>query len=1124
VNVPPTPTHPLSPNRAERPELERGAEAALATRTRQLEAVRAVTIEITRELDLSTLLGLITRRAKELVGASDGMTRLWDDTRQELTTFAWDGVGEWLVHKGLHLGEGVAGTAALRREGLIVNDFRHSAYASPQHLERTTYTAILAEPLLYREQLVGVLALARNAGSAPFTLDEQEVLRLFAAQAAIAIQNARLYEAVRHELAERLRAEEHLQQELRVNAALATLYGPLISPQTSVEAVARLVLDQARHLTASAHGYVATIDPETGALLSHTLTDMMKGQCRVAEALRGEPIPWSADGQYPALWGHPLNTRRPFFTNAPHEHAAAQGTPAGHISLDRFLSVPVLLGEDLVGQIALANAPTAYSDAQLPAIERLAEIFALAIQRARAEAALRTRTAQLETLRTVSQEIVREMDLGRLLRLITAHASELLHAPDAGLFLWQQDTECLAPEVWLTDQNIPADFSVRLGENLTGLVAQDRKGRIVNNYRTWTAANPTMLRHTRTEAAMAEPLLYHDTLLGVLALADSKAGRRFTEHDAELLRLLATSAAIAIQNARLFRAERERRTQLEALRATTADITRELDLDKLLTLFIQRAVTLRQSVSGVVYLLDPAAGIVTPKAWVGHGDWMRHVRLRPGEGLASAVIQQGRGIIENAYRTSPYAHPLFLECTNHTAVLGEPLVYRDRIIGAILVDRREGVFTEQDRDLLRLLADQAAIAIENARLYTAAQHALADLQRAQDELIRTEKLRGLGQMAAGIAHDLNNTLATILGQTELLRLRARQPEVDEGLQTLQTAASDGAQVVRRLQEFARQRGGGPLSPCDLSRLAPDALEITRPHWQEGPRRKGIVIEVSVNLAGLPLVRGNPAEIREALTNLIFNAVDAMPSGGRLRFTGRVCDESEAPGQAGLPGLSPTQGNAHAAPPSPWVELAISDTGIGMTDEVRCRVFDPFFTTKGLHGTGLGLSVVYGIMERHGGQIDVVSAPGQGTTFRLRFRPASPDAMQTAARPTPAVIPSRRILLVDDDAAVRATLGELLRAHGQEVIQADGGEAGLRCLATSPVDIVLTDLGMPGVNGWDVAREAKARHAGLPVVLLTGWGDQASAEAPPDVSVDRVLAKPVRLATVLATITELTRDR
>ncbi len=203
---------------------------------------------------------------------------------------------------------------------------------------------------------------------------------------------------------------------------------------------------------------------------------------------------------------------------------------------------------------------------------------------------------------------------------------------------------------------------------------------------------------------------------------------------------------------------------------------------------------------------------------------------------------------------------------------------------------------------------------------------------------------------------------------------------------------------------------------------------------------------------------------------------------------------------------------------------MSDTGLGMTTEVQRRIFDPFFTTKGLHGTGLGLSVVYGIMERHGGQIDVTSAPGQGATFRLRFRPATPEAEAPSGCATPAVVPSRRILLVDDDPAVRQTLAALLRASGQDVLEADGGATGLRLLEATSVDLVITDLGMPDVTGWDLARAAKARHPGLPIVLLTGWGDQVGAEAPADALVDRVLTKPVPRQTVLAVIAELTGPR
>lgn len=235
-----------------------------------------------------------------------------------------------------------------------------------------------------------------------------------------------------------------------------------------------------------------------------------------------------------------------------------------------------------------------------------------------------------------------------------------------------------------------------------------------------------------------------------------------------------------------------------------------------------------------------------------------------------------------------------------------------------------------------------------------------------------------------------------------------------------------------------------------------------------------------------------------LTNLIGNAVDAMPVGGRLSFVG--------------------------SPATDGVLLAVADTGTGMADTVQRQIFEPFFTTKGVKGTGLGLSVVYAIMERHQGNIQVQSTPGRGTTFTLRFQAAPQD------RPTPppaatAVLAPQRLLLIDDEATVRQTIAALLRASGHTVTEADDGAAGLALLAETPVDVVVTDLGMPDLTGWDVAREVKARSPRLPVILLTGWGDQAAREAGYQEGLaDRVVAKPFRLETLLTALAAVLTPR
>ena len=542
-----------------------------------------------------------------------------------------------------------------------------------------------------------------------------------------------------------------------------------------------------------------------------------------------------------------------------------------------------------------------------------------------------------------------------------------------------------------------------------------------------------------------------------------------------------------------------RTRQLEAVRTVSQEITRELDLTEVLQLISRRAAELVGDGAVAVYLWDEKAEVLVQKAWSGTEDpTLRRLPVRLGEGLVGKVAQRREGMVVNDYRAWPSARPEILDRTNLTAALAEPLLYRGRLVGVVVLDNRDTgrSFTEQDRAILRLLADHAAIAIENARLYAELNESYQNLLKTQDELIRAEKLRALGEMAAGVAHDLNNTLATVLGQTELLQLQIADPAVRESLTILEGAATDGAAVVRRLQEFAQQGARSVLVPVDLGPVVQEALEITRPRWKNDPERRGAMIQVRTMLDALPLVLGHAPEIREAFTNLILNAVDAMPQGGVLSIKGTP-----------IPG---------------GVALAVMDTGVGMTEAVRKKAFDPFFTTKGIQGSGLGLSVVYGIMERHGGRIEVNTTPGHGTTVTLLFAAAVTPGQATSppARAATHRI-SRRVLLVDDEPTVRQTIAELLRAAGHTVIEAENGPAGLGALKSSPVDLVLSDLGMPEMTGWDVARAIKATTPTTPVILLTGWGDQLVGETGGREVVDRVLGKPVRLKDLLTAIAELT---
>lgn len=386
---------------------------------------------------------------------------------------------------------------------------------------------------------------------------------------------------------------------------------------------------------------------------------------------------------------------------------------------------------------------------------------------------------------------------------------------------------------------------------------------------------------------------------------------------------------------------------------------------------------------------------------------------------------------------------------------------------------------------------QHELAAENARLYEESRRRLREsellldeLHATQERLVRGETLRALGELASGTAHHLNNLLAVVIARVDMLRMKPLDPEVRRPLEIVGRVARDGAEVVRRIQQFARTKQLEDLAPVDLNELARDVIELTTARWRDAARVEGVAIEVAHEPGCIPLVGGHPASLREVITNLVLNAVDALPRGGRITIKTRAAGDD--------------------------VWLSVTDDGVGMPPEVARRAREPFFTTKGPKSTGLGLSVNHSIVCRHGGEMTIESAPGRGTTVTIRLPAGAPVPTAPPTAPS-AGVEALRVLLIDDEQEVRETLAELLAIDGHVVTQAVGGEEGLAQLERGPLpDVVLSDLGMPGMTGADVAAAVKRRWPELPVGVITGWGIGAPAERQQLAMVDFVLSKPVSL--------------
>ncbi|MCS6885628.1 MAG: response regulator [Acidobacteriota bacterium] len=410
--------------------------------------------------------------------------------------------------------------------------------------------------------------------------------------------------------------------------------------------------------------------------------------------------------------------------------------------------------------------------------------------------------------------------------------------------------------------------------------------------------------------------------------------------------------------------------------------------------------------------------------------------------------------------------------------------------------RRIGNFTEE---LLMQRCDGALVPVESANsvidtdLGKVFQSILRDLTRRKEveqHLLQVEKLRALGGMVSGIAHDFNNLLAAILGYTELAIRDTKDSTLLRRLKIIEKAAKDGAETVRLLQEFAKVRSNSPIQALDVNKTLEQALLLTRHKWKDEAYARGVSIKVETSLAQLPPVQAVLPELREAFTNIIFNAVDAILE--KETDNGLITIKTYAKNEQ--------------------VFIEIIDNGIGMSHDIQDRLFEPFFTTKGPSHSGLGLPACYGIIQRYGGTIRAESSLGSGSTFHICL-PATKPTVTLAEQPKG----HYSVLLIDDEDIVRGAMEEILLDEGFAVVPATTGAEGIELFLSRHFDLVITDLGMPGLHGWDVIKQVKEKSPTTPVILLTGWANQTDLTLAQERAVT-LLAKPIsgnELVTVIA---------
>ncbi len=848
----------------------------------------------------------------------------------------------------------------------------------------------------------------------------------------------------------------------------------LISSVPDIRALLELLYEEIRKLVAADTYYVTLYDPRTDEVSVEILIDEGERFPRARRKVTTGLTRWVIDNRQPLLvrdMERDVLPCKPVFMGKPRMSRS-------------WLGVPMMLGDRVIGVLVAASyQPNVYDEEHQEILLHVASQAAVAVENARLYQESRLRVRELDALQQVSLQLVSSLDLSAVLRLVVRTTLELTGARDAHVFLYDEGTGRLSfgAALWSTGETDLRPETTPRPDGITMTCVRSGEAVVINDCSSHPLFRDPSARKGGLRSIVSLPLRRASHVLGALNVAFVEP-HVFGDDELRLLGLLADQAAIAIDNARLFQAARDRAERLAVVGEIAKAITATFDLNAIVL-----------AVSRSLAPLLPHKHMALWQQSGSDGEWVAVSASNGDVGELRAAVESL--ILADApmvpcvwtadERTQPEARQA-LASAGLRSLAVVPVAADGRRIGLWTVGAQEAdAFGLSQLGLLSQVSGHLAIAIQNAQLYSEMERALEQLRQSQTQLVRSERMRALAELSAGVAHDFNNVLTSILGRVQLMLTHVQDPATRESLQVIERAARNGAQTVRRIMGFARHREGEEFVPLDVNCLVEDAILLTEPRWRD-PVSDRPPIEVKFRRGRPMAVMGSAAELSEVLTNLIFNAVDAMPKGGRLILETR------------------REGNEAV--------IRVRDTGVGIPPEVMSKLFTPFFTTKGSHNAGMGLSMAREIVTRHGGTIQVQSEPGKGSTFSVHLPLVRHVQLHNFKEELPMTQPthvprSLSILVVEDEESIRRLLSSILGLEGHEVRTFRTATEGIAAFHERGADLVITDLGLPDQSGWEVARQVKAASPSTPVILITGWGVSAEVTEARRRGVDYVLPKP-----------------
>lgn len=722
-----------------------------------------------------------------------------------------------------------------------------------------------------------------------------------------------------------------------------------------------------------------------------------------------------------------VTTARPVIEHFATAHSTGQ-------TLSR-LGFPLEYKGDIIGVLVLGSGKAEnFSEEQFELLWQITPQLSLAIVNTKINKDLKQQLAELQQLHGTSVELIKEIDIKVLLEKVAINAAKLIKGSSSQVCLLEQ--EFPAQPVVISSHGVGKDTLKKLhAEKACPCLSAIRCGHSL--FVPDTQENPQwkLLQEANFKTFLSVPVSRKDgKLIGAISLYSPEA-YFIKDFEIRILEMYATQVSAALENANLYKEVIHSEKRYKELYDGAPCMYFSLYTD------------------GTILQCNKACADIL--------SYEKEELI--GRPIYSFLSPEARELVQQKL---------------------ERCVKAGYIEDEVQFIKKDGSTIETSLKATCLYESQ-----KEAREIRAVLTNITEEKKFRERLLQIEKLTALGEMASGVAHEFNNILAIILGNIQLLEGNHEDTEqLEGGLAIIRKAALDGAEAIRRLQEFTRIKSDSSrFHPVDITELIREVVNFSRPRWMVMAQAKGV--SYGVNMEGLnpvPPTLANPTELREVLINILNNALDAMPNGGTISF-------------------------------KTWVEAcsifaSITDTGVGMTKEVRKRIFDPFFTTKGSEGSGLGMSLVYGIIMRHQGDIDIDSQLGRGTTITIRL-PISQDTSLEASLPSPHKVAAStkfKILVVDDEVEICKFLSKGLSKEGHDVKWVKRGQEALEAVKEEQFDVVLCDLAMPGVSGWEVVKALKALEKRPIIGIITGWGDNHEALQNKDPAVDFLIGKPIDL--------------